>query len=249
MSVGDIVDYTAAPPAAEAFEVFMGRRYDAAERGLGLGAAAVLATQDVLAPSHPGFDALAKHLTAALEGGGSGGGVRRPAGPPRRLETPLARYTRIVEDVAALQAELRAVEASDKRRAGAAGGGGGAAAAAAVAAAAGAGAGGDAGGVMKLLTAGTGALSDHLRGLREAVAAADAAVAAGAAGAGGDPDTIAAAADARAPLAALRGDVAALREAQAVVAAAADAMRVALATMDQRLTRALAGAGGGGAAT
>jgi hypothetical protein len=109
--VTDVVSFTI--DARASFEVFMGKRYDPAE--------GILVHQEALVPSHPGFDAFAKHVQGKLESGlkeratniirgGKNNGNKRAL-----LESPLERYTRLVEETRALQQELRAVEDLDKK--------------------------------------------------------------------------------------------------------------------------------------
>lgn len=205
--------------AAESFEVFMGRRYDPSEKALGIDA---VVNQDVLYPSHPGFEALAKHLSEKLE---NTTGNKR-ALPHKKLETPLGRYARLVEELHVLQGELRAVEEADKRRMGGPG-------ANPVAD----------NNVFKLLTAGSSALQTHLSEMKESVATADGKAAVAAAGA----DAVAAAdASTEATLASLRDDISALRSTQASMLAAAEAMGRGLQALEQRLNRVVAAKSGGG---
>lgn len=110
VDIADVVEHTL--NARESFEVFMGRRYDPAERSFGEDA---VITQAVMTPSHERFDDLAKVLTKSLEKGIAGG--RTGLSAPRKLETPLERYSRLVQEVSSLQSELRAIEAGDARRA------------------------------------------------------------------------------------------------------------------------------------
>jgi hypothetical protein len=240
ISAEDVVEYTV--DARESFEVFMGRRYDLAERplldaaaaagGRGGGGGGGLYAQGLLLPSSPAFDKLAKHLAGTLDAGLSPSGRRGAAGPvPRRLETPLVRYARLVDEVKALQGDLRAVAAQ--------------APAPALAAATarsqqqqrapGTTPVDDSAGIMGVLTTGTSALVAELSGMEGAARSAPAA-AGGAGGAVATPEPSAAA-----TYDALREDIASLKATQASLLAAAEAMRASLVAMEQRLARATRG--------
>jgi hypothetical protein len=241
ISAEDVVEYTV--DARESFEVFMGRRYDLAERPLldaaaaagGRGGGGGLYAQGLLLPSSPAFDKLAKHLAGTLDAGLSPSGRRGAAGPvPRRLETPLVRYTRLVDEVKALQGDLRAVAGAQAQ-----------APAPALATATarsqqqqrapGTTPVDDSAGIMGVLTTGTSALVAELSGMEGAARSAPAA-AGGAGGAVATPEPSAAA-----TYDALREDIASLKATQASLLAAAEAMRASLVAMEQRLARATRG--------
>jgi hypothetical protein len=212
----------------------------------------LLVSQRPLFPSHAAFDAFARHVSAKIEAGlpgsgaaagagagagAGGGGRRRAAGGggalPRRLESPLERYARLVDEVRELQTELRAVAESDRRRA------------------PGTTAVDHASGVFRLLTAGSAEVEGQLQALASTAAratsssAAAAAAAAGASRAHADADAVAAA-DASSPAAALgalralQADVGALKLAQSEAARAGEAVRAGVAAVEQRLHRFLA---------
>ena len=109
--VTDVVSFTI--DARASFEIFMGKRYDPAE--------GLLVSQEALVPSHPGFDSFAKHIQGKLESGLKERAANVVRGGKNNsnkrvlLESPLERYSRLVEETRALKEELRAVEESDKR--------------------------------------------------------------------------------------------------------------------------------------
>ena len=117
ISVNDIVDFTIS--ARESFEVFMGRRYDPAESLLD--APALLLAQDACVPGSAAAERFTRHLTtqlgnsSAAVGSTSSSSTRRSGGGGNAaaLASPLARYTRLLIDLQALQAELNVVAADD----------------------------------------------------------------------------------------------------------------------------------------
>lgn len=220
LPVADVVEHALRP--SESFEVFMGRRYDPAG-GPAFDADAALVEQAALTPGDAAFDALAARLSRALDGAGRGGA---PAPPPRRLESPLQRYARLLEGVAELQGELRAVAAADARRA------------------PGSSAVDRGAGVFRLVDEGAGAVAAALARMERDVAAADAALPALPAA---PPDAAArpaAAVTTRDALRGVRAQLAAVGKAQAAVARAGAAVEGALAALGARLD-ALIGDGGG----
>ena len=106
VSLGDVVDFTIS--ARESFEVFMGRRYDPSELSFGVNAQVLV--QDACVPSSPAFEKLAAHLTTRV-----GAGLPRATRLAPALASPLARYTKLLTELAALQAELADVDSEDAR--------------------------------------------------------------------------------------------------------------------------------------
>lgn len=208
VDVGDVIEHTIS--ARESFETFMGRRYDPSERLFDVDA--VLGQQPLL-PSSEQFDALARHLTRALEQGLESG---RPGLPPhRKLETPLLRYTRLLQEVAALQSELRGVEASDARRA------------------PGTTVVDHASGVFRVIDSGTAVVQQQLE--RLLVQVQQAALAAPAAAVSVDAVSRPAPASHRAAIRQVRDQFAVLCDAQQQLAAATQTVTAALAAMHRRL--------------
>jgi hypothetical protein len=227
--VGDVVEH--AISAAESFEVFMGKRYDPAQRGASSSSSssssfAGLTSQDILVPSHPAFEAMAKHITERLD---AGLGPRRSGAlaPPKKLESPLERYTRLVEEVHALRDELRVVEEGDSRRA------------------PGTTAVDHSSGVFKTIAGGTGALAAQLDNMQGPASVSGAGAGSGK---GVEADAVARPDASLASLHALAADLASLTQMQANLAAAAEAMRKNLSAMEQQLNKALIGAGAGAGA-
>jgi hypothetical protein len=108
-NVTDVVSFTI--DARASFEVFMGKRYDPAE--------GLLVQQDPLLPSHSKFDAFAKHMQDKLESGIKSRATKITYGVNSNkralFESPLERYTRLMEETRALQYELKAIEEVDKK--------------------------------------------------------------------------------------------------------------------------------------
>ena len=108
-NVTDVVSFTI--DARASFEVFMGKRYDPAE--------GLLVQQDPLLPSHSRFDAFAKHVQDKLESGIKLRATKITNGVNSNkralFESPLERYTRLMEETRALQYELKAIEEVDKK--------------------------------------------------------------------------------------------------------------------------------------
>jgi hypothetical protein len=211
-------------PAERAFEVFMGRRYDPSEASGG-----GLLEQGIVVPSRDVREVNA--VAAALQAGAparlaAGGAV---SGAPPRLvrgaaETPLQRYHRLAEEVAALQRDLAAAgEAGDARPAGAAP------------------LRPDAG-VWAQLAAGTAALARQLGGLEGALAAAAAGQAARAAAA---PPAGGSAAAAVAAALAAPGEPPAAAPAAAAAAARPALDAAGVVALDARLAALERAVGGG----
>ena len=112
--VDDIVNHTI--NAKDSFEVFMGRYYDPNERYLSplLTTDTLLSNQDILYPSNPNFDKLANYLSTTLEQGLSTRSNNTNM-PNKRLETPLLKYNRLLQEVSILQKELQLIQEQDNK--------------------------------------------------------------------------------------------------------------------------------------
>lgn len=237
--VDDIVDYTV--NAKDSFEVFMGRRYDPAERYLSplLTTDSIVAQQEILYPSHPQFDKLANYLTTTLENGlhSSSTGSSYPSSGsnsrtiPKRLETPLMKYSRLIEEVQTLQKELQRIEELDKQSNGRKNNNNNTNTGSATTPV------DHNTGVFRLLTTGTSALDTHLQSLQSTVQNTNGKIRAN------DDittnDTIAIPKTSIESIKALQTDIHSLRETQQILLNTAQTITTKLVSMEQNLQRIL----------